>query len=321
MKDRTLGDHPVGGRHLDRLDDQRGAVVVGHRPADHLLGVAVDHGGQVQPPLPRGDVGDVAHQLGSRRLGREVAAEQVRQRRRVQTGLGEAVPPRARLAGHQTHLTHQRSDQLRAGLDALTAQLGVDPPVAVGALGDLEHPGDVDLELLTALDRGRGRPVAPLVVPGAGHLQPGAHLDDRIDVVLQPVDELELVTHWGVWAKYAAAFFRNSVSILRSRLSRSSSRNRARSSTFKGGSSPAWSLRYLFTQFPNVPSFRPNSRATWAIGREVSITIFTASSRNSGVKRFLLLLMCSPSGPRFYWCLTVRIPRGPPQRPGSRGHG
>src|SRR6185312_16404536 len=46
---------------------------------------------------------------------------------------------------------------------------------------------------------------------------------------------------------------------------------------------PAWSTRYFFTQFPRVPSCTPVSRATSAIGREVSTTIFAASSLNSGV--------------------------------------
>src|SRR5216683_2797854 len=42
---------------------------------------------------------------------------------------------------------------------------------------------------------------------------------------------------------YAAAFFRNSFSIFSSRVSRSSSRSRARSFTASGGSSPACSRR------------------------------------------------------------------------------
>src|SRR6185437_485521 len=40
------------------------------------------------------------------------------------------------------------------------------------------------------------------------------------------------------------------------------------------------------TQLPRVPSLMPSSFATRAIGREVSITIFTASSLNSGEKLF-----------------------------------
>src|SRR5512132_1220126 len=41
------------------------------------------------------------------------------------------------------------------------------------------------------------------------------------------------------------------------------------------------------TQLPRVPSLIPSSFATLAIGRDVSITIFTASSLNSGEKLFL----------------------------------
>ena len=40
------------------------------------------------------------------------------------------------------------------------------------------------------------------------------------------------------------------------------------------------------TQLPSVPSLIPSSFATRAIGRDVSITIFTASSLNSGEKFF-----------------------------------
>src|SRR5260370_24128570 len=57
------------------------------------------------------------------------------------------------------------------------------------------------------------------------------------------VDELEPVGHRWSLAKYAAAFFRNSFSIFSSRVSRSSSRSRARSLTVSGGSSPACSRR------------------------------------------------------------------------------
>src|SRR5216683_4300269 len=42
----------------------------------------------------------------------------------------------------------------------------------------------------------------------------------------------------------------------------------------------------MLTQLPRVPSLIPSSFATRAIGRDVSITIFTASSLNSGEKLF-----------------------------------
>src|SRR5665811_179870 len=53
----------------------------------------------------------------------------------------------------------------------------------------------------------------------------------------------------------------------------------------------AWSRRYLFTQFPKVASPIPSSRATCAVGREESMTNFTASARNSGEKVLLLRVM------------------------------
>src|SRR5882757_10407178 len=44
----------------------------------------------------------------------------------------------------------------------------------------------------------------------------------------------------------------------------------------------------MFTQLPRVLSFIPSSFATTATGRDVSITIFTASSLNSGEKLLFL---------------------------------
>ena len=102
----------------------------------------------------------------------------------------------------------------------------------------------------------------------------------------------------------------NSSSIFSSRVSRSSSRSRARSLTVSGGSSPACSRRYMPTQFPRVPSLIPSSFATRAIGRDVSITILTASSLNSGEKLFFARgnYFTFPDVHPIGW--TVRKPRG-----------
>src|SRR5690348_6448082 len=107
----------------------------------------------------------------------------------------------------------------------------------------------------------------------------------------------------------------NSSSILSSRVSRSSSRNRARSLTVSGGSSPACSRRYMPTQLPRVPSLMPSSFATLAIGRDVSITIFTASSLNSGEKLFFARgnYFTFPDVHPIGW--TVRKSRGTSLRP------
>src|SRR5450756_2415177 len=45
--------------------DQVGAHMIGHRPAHDSLGMAVDDRGQVEPPSPCVDVGNVSHEPGS----------------------------------------------------------------------------------------------------------------------------------------------------------------------------------------------------------------------------------------------------------------
>ncbi len=71
------------------------------------------------------------------------------------------------------------------------------------------------------------------------------------------------------------------------------------------------SLRVRGTpQLPSVPSFIPSSLATLAIGREVSITIFTASSLNSDEKLLFIRgkIPYLPDGHPSGW--TVREVRG-----------
>src|SRR5665811_1892910 len=48
MEYRTGSKLDVGRGHGDRLADQVGAHVLGHRPANDSLGMAVDHRGQVE---------------------------------------------------------------------------------------------------------------------------------------------------------------------------------------------------------------------------------------------------------------------------------
>src|SRR6478752_9167687 len=311
MKNAALNEVVVAGGHLDRVGDQTGAHVIGHRVADELAVEAVDHGGQVQPALPGRDVGNVPDQLGARGVGGEVAAYQVRDRRRLLVGGGGGlVGPW--LAGHQAQFAHQPPDQLVADLLAATQQFGMHTPVAVGGVGGVEQGLDLDLEQLAAGCGGAHRPGPPLVEPGPGHAQPAKHLADGgsrggAGVVLG-VDELILLAHRGSLAKYAAAFFRNAFSISRSRLRRSSSRSRARSDNSNGGSSPACSSRYARSQFPSVVSLTPSSRATSAIERLESMTRRAASSRNSGLNlRYFPATTTSPFRNGTY---LVRSPEG-----------
>src|SRR6187397_1629 len=281
MEYRAVGERVVPGGHLQGVDNQIGAQVLGKRVADAGLGVAVDHRGQVQPALPGRQVGDVPDELRARRVGGEVACDEVGDRAGV-AGEGGRGPERAGLARVQVQLTHDRADQFRGDALALAEQGGVDSAVPVGLVRVGEDPLDEGGQVAPALRGRRGWPVAPLVITRRGHADPGAHLHDRVQRLLG-IDERELRAHRYSWAKKAAAFPRNSAFIFNSRTSRSSSRRRARSEIDSGGSSSTCAIRYLFTQLPRVPSFTWISRATSAIGRDDSVTIFAASSLNSGV--------------------------------------
>jgi len=54
----SLGPAPADG-HLERVDDDLRAQVVGERPADDPAAVEIHHAREVQPALPRPDVRDV----------------------------------------------------------------------------------------------------------------------------------------------------------------------------------------------------------------------------------------------------------------------
>jgi len=112
MKHRTVGEVDVRGGHVDGVADQVGAHVLGHRPADDGLGVAVDHGGQVEPAGPGAHVSDVPDQLAPRSLGGEVAADVVGDPRLTLVHRGGPVGPR--LAGDQVLLAHDVPDHVQA---------------------------------------------------------------------------------------------------------------------------------------------------------------------------------------------------------------
>lgn len=211
MEDGIRLEQAGAGRHSKRVLDQFGAVVVGHRPAQDRLAVTVDDGGQIYKAFPGRDVGDVANELGARLLGGEVTPDQVGDATKV-TPHRSGGPEHTRLGRGQIQLAHQGADQFGRAVLAAAQQGGMHPPVAVGLVRAGEDLGDQRGQQGAALRGGRGRPLAPLVVARPGHLQPGAHVDDRVAGLLR-IDQLELgERHRFSAAKKAAAFSRTPAS-------------------------------------------------------------------------------------------------------------
>jgi hypothetical protein len=118
-------------RHLERFDDELGAHVLGHRPADAAAREAVNDDGPVQLALPRGDLGQVGNPEPVRRRRREVAAHEIgrgRDARHRDRRAALAPPDHARHPG----LAHQPRDPLATHAHAAVAQLGVHARPTVG---------------------------------------------------------------------------------------------------------------------------------------------------------------------------------------------
>ena len=64
-------------RRLKRVCDELGAHVLGHRPADDPSAVGVLHGGEVEPPLPGPQIGDVRGLQHVRGVGPELPVDEV----------------------------------------------------------------------------------------------------------------------------------------------------------------------------------------------------------------------------------------------------
>ena len=179
---------PAG--HLQGVDDQLGAHVVGNRPADHGAAEDVEHRGAVDLALAGGVLGDVGDPQPVGALGDEAALHQilVHRRRRTRSAMLAPVTDAGQAGG-----AHQPGHPLAAAGHAESqAELGVHPRCAVGAAGGGMHLGDRGGQLFVGHLAGAGCPAAPLVEARSRHPQhPAGHRDvDAVsgELVDQPVD-------------------------------------------------------------------------------------------------------------------------------------
>ena len=138
-------DHPprpaLGHGHLQGVEDELGAEMRRHGPADDPATPGVQHDGQVEEAGPGGDLGDVSHPEPIRSRGRESALHQ------VGGGPGGGIAPGRPDGPPPAHPgpvggAQEARDPLAAPGGALGRALRVDPRCPIGAAGAGVNRGD-----------------------------------------------------------------------------------------------------------------------------------------------------------------------------------
>lgn len=177
-------DHSPGGlaspaSHVDRVDDELGAQMIGDRPADASAREHVDHGRAVDPSLARSMLRDVSHSELVRGIRGEDSFHVLFERGRQTTAA--AAPPLAVMNALQPRDTHEPFNPTAPDPDsAAEHQLGMNPANPIGSSGDrMEVANRVDQ--IRILDITSRRPTrAPLVKARRRHLQhPADHRDGQ----------------------------------------------------------------------------------------------------------------------------------------------
>ena len=163
--------------HLERVEDQLGAQVVGHRPADDAAREGVEHdremheahGHRPRRACPREGGGDVGDPELVRRHGGEVALHQVGRRPRLAIPSRRRGPAAAVAGTHEPRFAHQPGYALATMPLAGRAQLGVDAQGPVGPAGCGVDRPDALHERGVLSRPHRGRPLQPGVGPRLRH--------------------------------------------------------------------------------------------------------------------------------------------------------
>ena len=231
------GLRPAAGEgHLERVDDELGAHVFGHAPADDATRVGVLDGGEIEPALPGPQVGDVGDPEDAGGLGAKAALDEIV----GDANAGDADRRAPTLLGDQPGdpgLAHETLDALARDLDAVShAQLGVDPgrPVDLAVRGPdlldaLRQPGVAERAI-------RGRSGRPGVIARARDAEQPAGDGDRGSGLLGRDDPVGGHRVSVSDAKKAAARLSRSRSCRSRTFSRRSRRSSSRSSLVRPSS-------------------------------------------------------------------------------------
>jgi len=129
--------------HYQRRRGQLGAQVVAHGPPHNLAGVQVHDGGQVEPALACGYVGQICQPDLVRPAGRELPVQQIWGNREGMTAIGGAHPPRPGHEAAHAMDAHQPLDTAASHSPALYPERRMHARAAISALACGMHGADV----------------------------------------------------------------------------------------------------------------------------------------------------------------------------------
>src|SRR5215510_5965900 len=278
-------DHTDGRRsHCESapqsLDSDAGIEVLRHRPANNPACEQVEHDRHVHEAGLGSQVGQVGDPHLVRRRHLELACDDVPGNGEPVFRLGREHEASSRTSA-QTVLTHQPGDALARDSMTSGAELGVNPRAAVATPACLEGGANTGQESGVASRPLRRWTRLPRVVPRRCDAELATHERHR---ELADVGRDGGVLHGLSFAKYAAHFFAKSRSWERTRTSRRSRVNSARSSVVSAPWPPPFSsTAACFTHARRQVAVRSSSPATFATVFPDSRTRRTASALNSGV--------------------------------------
>src|SRR5437660_3433695 len=292
-----LGRSALRDGHVERGQDELGAEVGFHRPADDPATPRVEHDGEIQEAGPRRDVRDVRdpQPIGAGR--RELAVDEIRgrPRRLVAHRRVERFP-----TAHALHAggPHEPGDALAADLEAARREFSVDAWCAVRAARHPVNRVDVRRQLHIGPRPRRQRALPPRVVPAGGDTQHAAHGGDLMDGLvcgheLESLDGIVLVSR----ANQAAAFERIARSSRSCRFSRRSRRSSSCSSVVRPSVRSPASRAACFTQFRIAWAEGSNSRPSSSGVRPCRTNSIICRRNAGGYARWLFGIVDAPFRP------------------------
>lgn len=174
VKDETWFGLPTSYGLFECIYNQLLAQVTTHRPANDLARETVQNHGQIEPPFPCPDIGDVAEPdlIGSG--CREVSIDKVWRHRQLMPGVGGDFEP-ASCFGADTILFHQASYSVFTAMNALSLKLMSNARRTINTPAHLVGISDFFQKLLVLLFSLANTVPLPGVVAAPGYTQYPAH--------------------------------------------------------------------------------------------------------------------------------------------------